>query len=198
MDVTEEEYLNAVVIHVAEDNSLGRPVTRIELLSPTNKPPGEGYRQYREKRNATLRSGVSLIEIDYLHQTQSPIWSLPSYPDREAGAQPYNITVNDPRPSLDKGLSKTYAFGVDDPIPIIEIPLAGNDHLVFDLMVVYNETFERTRFYQAVVDYEQPPLALDTYSPVDQERIEARMRMIQEATRQGIDLEQGPFPPKGQ
>jgi hypothetical protein len=39
-------YLTAVVIHQIQPDETRVPVTRIELLSPTNKPPGDGYLQY--------------------------------------------------------------------------------------------------------------------------------------------------------
>jgi hypothetical protein len=195
VDFAEEEYLNAVVVYQAtEEKLLGRVVTRIELLSPTNKPSGRGYWQYRDKRKANLHSGVPLIEIDYLHQSHSVIGNLPSYPDGEKGAFPYTVTVSDPRPSFDQGVSKTYACGVDEPLPTIEVPLAGEDRLPFNLGKVYNETFERTRFYQSVVDYAEKPLAFDTYSPADQEHILKRMAFLAEAVQKGLDLEQGPFP----
>lgn len=93
---TDEVYLTAIVIRRADDSS-GTPAMRIELLSPTNKPPGDGYLQYREKRNLTIHDGVPLIEIDYLHETRSPIRRVPSYPDRQADSHLYYIAVTDPR-----------------------------------------------------------------------------------------------------
>ena len=44
----------------------GEVVTVIEVLSPANKTPGEGYRQYRRKQEQLLASPLHLIEIDLL------------------------------------------------------------------------------------------------------------------------------------
>jgi hypothetical protein len=46
-----------------------RVVTVIEVLSPTNKR-GEGYDEYTEKRDRTLRRSAHLIEIDLLRKGQ--------------------------------------------------------------------------------------------------------------------------------
>jgi len=43
-----------------------RVVTAIEVLSPTNKRPGEGQRLYLEKRKDMVRARVNMVEIDLL------------------------------------------------------------------------------------------------------------------------------------
>lgn len=178
MDVDPETLLNAVVIYrVNEDELTGRPITRIELLSPANKPPSEGYAQYREKRNSTLQSAMPLIEIDYLHQTAPVIKNVQRYP--QAGTHAYMIVVNDPRPSVNSGLSALYGFDVDAPIPLVDIPLEHHEFVSqFDFGVPYNVTFENTITYQRIVDYSQEPPRFDTYSIDDQQRIRQRMDAI--------------------
>lgn len=178
IELTEDLYYSAIVIYeVLEDDTLGRPVTRIEVLSPTNKF-GSGYVLYREKRNIALKSGVRLIEIDYLHQTESPVKGLPSYPRKQSGAYPYAVTVSDPIPDLEHGTAIIYAFHVDEPIPMITIPLAESDSIEVDLNAVYNETFESLVAYSYRVNYEQLPDNFDTYNPEDQVRIRARMAEV--------------------
>ena len=189
-DLTDDDYLSGVVIYTNKDDQLGRPVTRLELLSPTNKPPGEGYWFYREKRYAALRSGVPLIEIDYLHETASPLHNIPDYPAAEDGSSPYNIAISDPRPSFEKGPASLYLFGIDNPIPTIPVPLAGDTRLIFDLQAVYDWTFGQTPFYHSIVDYAKEPLAFTTYHPTDQERIRRRMAWL---AQPDLDLAQGPF-----
>jgi hypothetical protein len=190
----DEDYLDSVVIYKVESSGrIGIPVTRLELLSPANKPPKIGYQAYLDKREDTLRSGVRLVELDYLHQTRSPLAVLPSYPNRETGSSPYLVLVSDPRPSIDEAETKIYGFNADEPVPIIHIPLAENDVLSFDFGAVYNITFERNPYYRLVVDYEQLPERFDTYSPADQARIRARMEAVIRAQANGLDLEQGPF-----
>jgi len=178
IELDEQAYYTAILIYaVGEDESLGRAITRIELLSPTNKS-GEGYLQYREKRATALRIGVGLIEIDYLHETDSPIKGVPSYSRRQPGSHAYTITVNDPKPSLEKGLSKTFGFSVDDPIPMIDIPLAGEESLSLDFGAVYNQTFVSLGAYSHRVDYEQLPENFQSYNEADQERIREVMRRV--------------------
>ncbi len=174
----EPVYYSAVLIYeVRGDDSLGIPVTRIELLSPTNKK-GTGYYQYVEKREVTLKSGLRLVELDFMHQTPSPIRGVPNYPRHKADSQAYSITVSDPLPDLELGLSKTYAFGVDVPMPIVEIPLAYDDRIHFDFGSHYDETYVSVNAYHRRVDYEQLPLKFESYSPADQERIKAVMQRV--------------------
>ncbi len=176
VELDDEMYYQALVIYQLGDavTPLGRPITRIELLSPSNKV-GDGYLQYREKRIATLRSGLRLIEIDYLHQSPSPVKGLPRYP-QETGSYPYNVTISDPVPSFDDGTARTFAFSVDTPIPVIDIPLAGDDVLPLDLNQVYQDTFTSINAYAYRVDYAQQPDRFDTYSPTDQDRIQTVMQ----------------------
>jgi hypothetical protein len=182
VEQAEELYLTSVIVYRTNEDER-TAVTRIELLSPTNKPPGDGYLQYREKRNATLEEGIPLIEIDYLHETPPPIRGVPSYPDREAKSHPYYIAITDTRISLEEGETKVYAFVVDEPIRIVDIPLAGDEILTLDLNPVYNQTYESLSYFSNRVDYEQEPMRFETYSEADQQRIKARMAAVLQAYR---------------
>lgn len=175
------EFQSVVVYQITEGGS-AIPVTRIELLSPGNKPPQSHYRQYVARRAKTLESGIRLVELDYLHQSRSPIDILPSYPHREVNAFPYTILVSNPHPSLQEGLTAIYGINVDDPLPVIDVPLAGDELVTVDFGTVYHETFAANRYYGLiVVDYEQVPIGFDTYSAADQERITQRMAAIASA-----------------
>jgi hypothetical protein len=177
--VLEEDPLTSVVIYQAEPAKPEIPVTRIELLSPGNEPGGTHFPQYITKRNETLDSSINLVEIDYLHESRSPAWGLPSYPDHERGAYPYTILVSIPRPSLAEGQTEVYGFHVGDPIPRVRIPLAGEDAITVDFGEVYNITFSRNRYYGTrLVDYEQLPVRFETYSPDDQQRIREQMHIV--------------------
>jgi hypothetical protein len=70
--------------------------------------------------NETIVSGINVVEIDYLHQSSSPIKILPSYPEREKEACPYMILVSNPHSTLNEGVTKIFGFRVDDPIPLVE------------------------------------------------------------------------------
>ncbi len=187
-DLTEDLYYTALVIYRAlPDAILGNPVTRIELLSPTNKQ-GDGAIQYREKRYAALKSEVALVEIDFLHETPPVVKGVPPYPTH-ADSHAYNITVSDPSPSFDEGTAQTSAFSVDTPIPAINIPLGWNSSINVDFDRVYNDVYTSLSAYSRRVDYEALPLHFDHYSTTDQARIYQHMDMIRQAVHSGIDLE---------
>ena len=161
-----EEPLPGLVIYQTGEGTNQRPVTRIEVLSPANKPGGSHYHSYFQKRSETLRAGLRLIEIDYLHQSRPVIRSIRSYPDRDENAFPYSIVVSDPRPSFEQGQSAFYGFRVNQHIEPIEIPLASEDSIGFDFGRVYDQFFESSRFCGEIVDYEQLPLRFETYAPL--------------------------------
>lgn len=164
---------------------LGTPVTRIELLSRANKQGGSHYSAYLKGRQEALRGGLPLVEIDLLHESASPIVGMPRYPE---GGYPYHITVSDPRQPAEPGQVRDYGFGVDEPIPAVPVPLAGDDAVLADYGAVYARTFGDGRWGQQV-DYEVAPPRMETYAPADQQRIVARMAAIAQAVQRGDDLE---------
>jgi hypothetical protein len=173
LDVDTEGYYTAAVIYQAlPDEAFGRPITQLELLSPGNKV-GEGRKQYVEKRFATLKAGICLVEIDYLHETSSPIKGVPVYPQPDSYA--YTLTISNPRPSFEEGKSITYGFGVDEPIPALELPLLGRDVVRVDFGSVYQGTFASVPNYGERADYAALPEGFSAYSAADQERIRAVM-----------------------
>ena len=127
-----EAYLQGIAIREVTENELGRPVTWIELLSPTNKGGGSGANQYLEGRESTLRARIALVEIDYLHQSPPVIPLIPSYPDREAAAYPYYVAVTNPRPNFQDGRLRVYGIEIDGTMPIVPIPLADADSFNLD------------------------------------------------------------------
>ena len=174
-----EDYLPGIAIYQAgEGDLLGKPVTRVELLSPANKPGGTHHSHYLAKRTETFESTLRLVEIDYLHETPPLLNGLLSYVLHEEGAPPYWVLVSDPRPTLNKGLTYTYEIGVDMSLPIITIPLSGTDTMTLDLGMVYNRTFASSRFFQMIVDYAQEPTHFERYTSADQALIRARMAAI--------------------
>jgi Protein of unknown function (DUF4058) len=172
IDLLEElmNYSALLIYRLQPDAILGQPLTRIELLSPTNKF-GDGYLQYSEKRIATFKSGLNLVEIDYLHETDPVVKGVPSYARREVNAYPYHITISHPLPTLQAGKATTYGFGIDVPIPTLNIPLDDDNTFVVDFNAVYHLTYESMKSYSLRVDYGQQPAHFDAYTPDDQARI---------------------------
>ena len=177
--LSDVEHLMSIVIYKQRIDDQLIPVTRIELLSPANKPLGSHYETYILKRDETLIGGVNLIEMDYLHQSPPSIKILPSYPERHPKAFPYTILVSHPYPTLETGQVAIYGFNVDDPIPKISVPLAGTDSIGLDLGAIYHRTFADNGYYGLrVVDYEQEPTRMESYNEADQERIRQRMAAV--------------------
>ncbi len=178
-----DEVVSVMIYKPQADELLGLLVTRLELISPANKPPGSGYREYLAKRAHTLQSGVRLVEVDYFHERRSAIKILPSYLQHEPGAAPYTILVNDPAPEIEQGKTIIYRFKVDEPIPKVQIPLLENESVVLDFGAVYNHTFNMNAAYGLrFVNYSELPELLGTYDEEDQQRIQTVMKRIQEPT----------------
>lgn len=177
IDLDEDDYIPALMIYRLDDSAgLGRPIMRLELLSPSNLQR-QGLLEYREKRRAALLAGLRLVELHYFHQLPSPVPNLPAYPG-DPRAFPYNITLSDPLPSFMDGVVSTYGFHVDDPIPTLTLPLEGDDTCTINFNDAYHLTFSRIRAYSDRVDYAQPPARIETYSDADRARIEARRRAV--------------------
>ncbi len=175
----EDDYLSSVVIYEVDVGRVpGRPVTRIEVLSPSNKPPAADYRHYQALRLYTLRSGMALVEIDYLHKSRPVLPMLPSYRDRDPDAFPYMVIVSTPHPTPEEGYADYYGFGVLDPLPTVTIPLAEQDTVAVNLGLVYNASFEKVRLFSRVVDYSQDPVDFDSYTEADRAKIRALLTGI--------------------
>ena len=144
-DRVRETYLE---IHVAETGDL---VTAIELLSPTNKRPGEGREVYLEKRQAVLGSRTNLVEIDLVRAGDPmPILGV-------AAASAYRILVSrgDRRPH-----AELFPFGVRDAVPRFDVPLRTDDEdePELDVGALLADLYERVG-YDLMVDYASEPLA---------------------------------------
>ncbi len=175
----QEGVLNAVIIYqIQKGNLLGVPVARIELLSAASKPGGPSHGQYMSRRLELLRSGIPLVEIDYLHQTPPIVRVIPSYVDHEADASPYMILVTDPRPTFEETVLRVYEFGVVELMPIIPIPLTGTEVMNIHFSELYHQTFANSRFFRLVVDYAEDPVHFDRYHDVDRQVIRQRLNKI--------------------
>lgn len=198
-----EKDFSAVKIYEYDwtNREYGDPVAWIELLSPSNKPGGGDAAAYYEKRFKLLLTGLTFVEIDYLHESAPTFRGIPNYRTRpgspgEADAHPYRIVVIEPRPSFNEGVIRSREFDVDVPIPTVRIPLSGEDVLEFDFGLPYQKTYEEMVYGldAGFVDYAAFPHNFDRYSPDDQQHIVNRMLSVIEAVRDGCDLETDSFP----
>jgi hypothetical protein len=137
-----------------------RLVTSIEVLSLSNKTPGNHGRDlYRQKQRELLGKEVHLIEIDLLrggeHTTAVP---LDLAQDR-AGLFDYHVCV---RPFDQLGTFYVYPIRLQDSLPEIAVPLLPGDPAVpLDLQAVFAQCYE-TGGYRRRVRYAEdtptPPL----------------------------------------
>lgn len=118
-------------------------VTAIEVLSPTNKR-GDGREEYLSKRRRILLSTAHLLEIDRQRvPMQQPL------PPR-----PYFVFLSrtEKRP-----LTDIWPIGLNEPLPVVPIPLLSNDDDVpLDLQSVFITTYDLLG-YDLAIDYSQPP-----------------------------------------
>lgn len=130
----------------------GEVVTVLELLSPSNKRPGEGCDLYLRKRKSIIGSLTSLVEIDLLRGgVQMPVrgWHGPN-DYRLLILQGYRCPAGELKP-----------FSLRRPIPRFRMPLRPNDDepevdLNQLLHACYDQAYYNLRInYRAEAD---PPL----------------------------------------
>lgn len=129
-----------------------RVVTVIEILSPANKAPGEGRRQYEAKRQEVLRSATNLVEIDLLRIGQP----LPARPPDQ---QDYRILISR---GWERPRGLLYSFDLPMPIPVVPVPLQkGEEELSLALGELIPQIYADVR-YERRIDYtaDPPPPAL--------------------------------------
>jgi hypothetical protein len=127
-----------------------RAVTGIELLSPGNKQPGALARErYLEKRASALHGGLHWVEIDLLRGGTRPEMSvaLPESTD-------YCSYVAQATPTGWNHL--VYAWGLREPLPVLPIPLLGDDQAKLDLAACFSVAYDRIAA-EDEVDYGAAP-----------------------------------------
>jgi hypothetical protein len=131
-------------------------VTVVEVLSPWNKSPGDGCKEYLQKRSGYLRAMVHIVEIDLLRGGQR----LPTIEPLPDGDYFAFVGRWDRRPKLD-----VYHWLVHERLPVIPIPLkVGDPDVALDLQAAFERTYERGGYdyaldYDALID---PPLPDDS------------------------------------
>jgi hypothetical protein len=130
------------------DIATGDVITAIEVLSPTNKRPGQGQDAYLAKRQTVLGSRTHLVEIDLLRAGEAMpiVGQLPT--------SDYRILISC---STKRPHAELYCFNLEDPIPTITIPLKFNEaEIPLDLQHLLARIYDRAR-YGLTIDYTKPP-----------------------------------------
>ncbi len=186
-EIDDEHPYAAIAIYA--DGDEGEPVAWVELLSPSNKGRGEDAQSYRAKRRLLLDQGLVFVELNFLHEQPPTFAYFSDYSRHEPGSHPYRILILDPRSSFAAGPVQAVEFDVDDPIPVMTIPLNGDDHIRFDFGAAYRKAFEESRYGRRSADYTRLPQHLERYSRDDQARILNRILAVMTAAQQGVNLD---------
>lgn len=147
VDVESESYLEI------RDRSTRRLVTVIELLSPTNKRPGEDRQRYLAKRAGLLRSDAHFVELDLLR-------GWPRMPFDEPAAGDYCLLVSRVE---DRPRAEFWPLGLRDPLPEIPIPLQAPDpDARLELQAVLHRVYDAAYYRDYIYDGTPwPPLSDD-------------------------------------
>jgi hypothetical protein len=144
VDVERESFLEV------RDRQNRELITVVEVLSPTNKRPGDHRGQYLTKRSGFLRGPVHFVEIDLLR-------GGPPLPPEDQPGGPYSVLVSRAgmRPRAD-----FWPFGLRDPLPTVPIPLKPSDgDARLDLRAVLDRVYDESGYAYFLYDHEpDPPL----------------------------------------
>jgi len=131
-------------------------VCTIEILSLTNKTPGEkGQELYRQKQSEILESNTHLIEIDLL---RAGIHTTAVALDRalaETGKFDYHVCVRRFNRFED---FEVYPILMQQSLPSVAVPLMpGDSDVEVDLQAVFERTYDAGPFARAI-DYRTDPV----------------------------------------
>lgn len=144
------EPLTEYFVEIVDTKFGEKVVTAIEVLSPENKRPGDGMRQFQAKQSEYRTARVSRVEIDLLREGRR----LFEFPGRLLGAEsgkPYYVTVYR---SGKPGQCELYGIDLRESLPVISIPLRSQDpDVLLDLQPLIEHVYRTGRF---PIDYDEP------------------------------------------
>ena len=122
----------------------------VELLSPTNKQPGENRRRYLAKRAELLNSSVHLVEIDLL-RCPRPM------PADQRPACTYSVLVSRAGQRPQAGF---WPLGLRDPLPTVPVPLRnGEPDARLNLRDVIDRVYDESGYRYFLYSHDpDPPL----------------------------------------
>jgi hypothetical protein len=139
-------------VEIRDVSSGSRLVTVLEVLSPSNKRPGEGQEQYLRKQQELRDAGVSLVEIDFL-RAGDWIVALPEGALEPARRTPYRVVV---RRGWRRLQAEYYGIDLAGRLPTIRVPLRLTDSDVpLDLQALLEQCYENGGYDD--IDYTKAP-----------------------------------------
>jgi hypothetical protein len=159
--VADSDPIEEIYLEIRSDRGK-RLVTAVEILSRSNKKPGDnGRTSYLQKQGEYRLSGVNSVEIDLLRSGQHTT-AFPEDRVRASGAA-YHACITVP-------FGRTRTFFVPIPLahslPSIPIPLdLDREPVNIDLQAVFTSALEGTRFPEFIRSEEtpDPPLTPDQH-----------------------------------
>jgi len=152
-----EESETQTFVEIREVSSQARLVTVIEIISPSNKKPGDTQEQYLRKQAELLQAGVSLVEIDLLREGDW-IVALPVSTLEPDLRTPYRVVVRRGWRLLQAAY---YPIRLAERLPRIKVPLRPSDAEVpLDLQTLVEQCYEDGGYDD--IDYSaepKPPLS---------------------------------------
>lgn len=147
-----DEPATETFINIVEAGPGQRLVTVIEVLSLSNKLPGEGQNQYRQKQRELAGAGVSLVEIDLLRRGQR-VLSVPASMLPPQAETTYLACVR----RGGRSRFELYPMPLRSALPAIRIPLREtDDDIRLDLQAVVEQAYRKGRYHLSV-HYAKPP-----------------------------------------
>jgi hypothetical protein len=141
-------------VNIIDPSTGGRVVTSVELLSPTNKLPGDGREQYLLKQRECAAAGVSLVEVDLVRKG---LWTV-AVPRGLLSPDLGNDSVTCVRRSWMPLRYEVYRMPLRDRLPAIRVPLRGGDaDVVLDLQALLDRSY-RSAGYGRTINYRSDPI----------------------------------------
>ena len=139
-------------IEIIDVGSGNRVVTVFELLSDTNKQPGEGQDLYRRKQREYLQGDVNLVEIDLLRSGKRVLAVSPSrIPPAYRTTYQVCVTCSSRPRSYER-----YRLPLSESLPAIRVPLRSTDaDVLLDLQTLIDRCYHHGRYDD--IDYRTDP-----------------------------------------
>lgn len=147
------ERLTEGYIEIIDASSGNKIVTIVEVLSPSNKTPGDNLEEYRRKQEEILQSDTNLVEIDLLRAGRHVV-AIPR--DNIPTAQRPRYLVCVCRATVPTK-AEVYLISLAQPLPTIKVPLRPTDADVhLDLQALIEQCYRKGR-YEVDLDYSRDP-----------------------------------------
>ncbi|MEX2173724.1 MAG: DUF4058 family protein [Pirellulaceae bacterium] len=149
VDVSPEPFRETFV-EIVDAKTRGRVITCIELVSPTNKRPGNGLDVYVEKQAECRAGRVNLVEID-LTRAGNRHAIFPWL----AKVRPQPTYLASVRRAETMQRVELHEFPLDKPLKPIRIPLRATDQdVILELQPLIAQAYVRGRYGNT--DYSRP------------------------------------------